>query len=98
VLLCVWLTVKNKIATWPWGSFRRYAKLFFDLKLYASMELQALYFIPTSFWAWWSGSSSDPAITTICRHARNKPNIVLSVIGVVVVTIALGRYNATQAP
>ena len=51
---CVFLTVRAHILCWPIGilSCIAFAKLFFDIKLYADAILQ-LFFIATSVWGWW---------------------------------------------
>jgi nicotinamide mononucleotide transporter len=53
-LACVALTVRAHILCWPIGivSCAAFAKLFFDIKLYADAILQ-LFFIATSVWGWW---------------------------------------------
>lgn len=53
-LACVYLTVRAHVLCWPIGivSCIAFAKLFFEIKLYADAILQ-LFFIATSVWGWW---------------------------------------------
>jgi nicotinamide mononucleotide transporter len=53
-LVCVALTVRAHVLCWPIGivSCIAFAKLFFDIKLYADAILQ-VFFITTSVWGWW---------------------------------------------
>lgn len=54
-LVCVWLTVKNKISNWPWGivSVLAYTWVFWQARLYASCGLNLLYFFPCCVYGWW---------------------------------------------
>lgn len=61
-LVCIWLTVKNKISNWPWGivSVLLYAWVFWDAKLYASFGLNLLYFFPCCLYGWWMWARGGP--------------------------------------
>ncbi|MGF1922839.1 MAG: nicotinamide riboside transporter PnuC [Bacteroidia bacterium] len=100
-ILCVWLAAKNNIWNWPIAivSVLIYIFIFFDAKLYADMGLQ-VYFFATNVYGWyfWSknrnNSKESRPITLITLK-----EIVLSVIGIIVFTIALGflLYKNTDA-
>ncbi len=53
-LVSVYLTVKNKIANWPWGivSVLLFGWLFWTSRLYSDAGLQILYFLPMQFYGW----------------------------------------------
>ena len=61
-LVCIWLTVKNKIANWPWGivSVLLYSWVFWQGKLYASFGLNLLYFFPCCIYGWWYWAKCGP--------------------------------------
>ncbi|MEJ5993652.1 nicotinamide riboside transporter PnuC [Pedobacter sp. Du54] len=91
-ILCVWLAAKNKIWNWPVAiiSVLIYIFIFFESKLYADMGLQ-LYFFAMNIYGWyyWSkqkgNSTKERPISTI-----TKKEIVLSLVGVAIFTLALG--------
>ncbi len=51
---CVWLTAKNKVASWPVGlvGIILYFFLFHQIRLYSDM-FEQVYFFFISFWGWW---------------------------------------------
>ncbi len=53
-LVNVVLTIRNRIACWPWGiaSCALYAFIFWQSKLYSSLGLQVLYYLPMQFYGW----------------------------------------------
>lgn len=53
-LVSVWLTAKNKVASWPVGivAVTLFFVLFFEIRLYSDMVEQAYFFV-TGFWGWW---------------------------------------------
>jgi nicotinamide mononucleotide transporter len=61
-LVCVWLTLKNKISNWPWGivSVLLYAWVFWQAKLYANFGLNLFYFLPSSLYGWWNWAKAGP--------------------------------------
>jgi nicotinamide mononucleotide transporter len=61
-LVCVWLTVKNKTANWPWGivSVLAYAWVFWQWKLYANFALNLFYFFPCCVYGWWYWAKCGP--------------------------------------
>jgi nicotinamide mononucleotide transporter len=78
---CVWLVVKNKIATWPVGivGIVLYIFLFYQIQLYADL-IEQIYFLVMSFYGWyiWSNAKTkkddekkhDVAITRLSNKAR----------------------------
>lgn len=61
-LVSVYLTVKNKIANWPWGivSVLLFGWLFWSSRLYSDAGLQILYFLPMQFYGWWIWKKAGP--------------------------------------
>lgn len=61
-LVCIYLTVKNRIENWPWGiiSVLLYTKVFLDTRLYANAGLQVFYFLPCCIWGWWVWAKWGP--------------------------------------
>ncbi len=53
-LVSVYLTVRNKIANWPWGivSVLLFGWLFWSSRLYSDAGLQIVYFLPMQFYGW----------------------------------------------
>ena len=91
-ILCVWLAAKNNIWNWPIAiiSVLIYIFIFFESKLYADMGLQFYFFAMNIYgWYYWSKEKENPnkerLIGTISRN-----EIILSLIGVVIFTLALG--------
>lgn len=91
-ILCVWLAAKNNIWNWPIAiiSVLIYIFIFFESKLYADMGLQFYFFLMNIYgWYYWSKQKENPTkerpISTI-----TKKEIVFSIIGVIVFTLALG--------
>ena len=91
-ILCVWLAAKNNIFNWPIAcvSVIIYIFIFFEGKLYADAGLQ-VYFLVTNIYGWyyWSKQRNNP---TLERPVINitKNEILLSIVGVIVFTLALG--------
>ena len=79
-LVCIWLTVKNRIENWPWGivSVLVYGWVFWQSKLYASAGLQIFYFLPCCIYGWWVWAKCGPKhdddlpVTTLSRDRRLK--------------------------
>jgi nicotinamide mononucleotide transporter len=91
-ILCVWLAAKNNIWNWPIAiiSVLIYIFIFFESKLYADMGLQVYFFAMNIYgWYYWGKQKENPTkerpISTI-----TKKEIILSLIGVVIFTSALG--------
>lgn len=91
-ILCVWLAAKNNIWNWPIAivSVLIYIFIFFESKLYADMGLQVYFFAMNIYgWYYWSKQKENPAkerpIATI-----TKKEILLSILGVIIFTLALG--------
>ena len=61
-LISVYLTVRNKIANWPWGivSVLLFGWLFWSSRLYSDAGLQILYFLPMQFYGWWLWKKAGP--------------------------------------
>lgn len=75
-LLCVILTVRQSIWSWPTGiiSVLAFMLLFFQIKLYADMGLQAFYII-TGFYGWYlwlygGKNQTKLQISTLSNRAR----------------------------
>jgi len=69
-LICVILTIKRNILCWPTGlvAVAAYAIVFFDVKLYADLGLQAVFFFQ-GIYGWWYWKKADegnpPPITKL---------------------------------
>ena len=61
-VICVWLTVKNKISNWPWGiiSTIAYTWVFHESKSYANMWLNIAYFLPCCVYGWYVWQKYGP--------------------------------------
>jgi len=91
-ILCVWLAAKNNIWNWPIAiiSVLIYIFIFFESKLYADMGLQMYFFLMNIYgWYYWSKQKENPTKERPIASITKK-EIMLSCIGVVVFTMALG--------
>jgi len=69
--ICVWLMVREHVATWPIGiaSNVAYGILFFESRLYADMSLQLVFGILSVIgWVNWGRSASGPVLVTRTRQ------------------------------
>lgn len=91
-ILCVWLAAKNNIWNWPIAiiSVLIYIFIFFESKLYADMGLQFYFFGMNIYgWYYWSKQKNNQTETRpISLITKNE--ILLSVAGVIIFTLALG--------
>ena len=62
-LVNVWLLVRNNIWTWAWGavSVVLYGIVFWRSRLWSSMGLQVLYYLPMQLYGWWQWMKAGPA-------------------------------------
>ena len=91
-ILCVWLAAKNNIWNWPIAivSVLIYIIIFFESKLYADMGLQFYFFAMNIYgWYYWSKQRDNPEKERPISLITSK-EIVLSIIGIIVFTLALG--------
>jgi nicotinamide mononucleotide transporter len=91
-ILCVWLAAKNNIWNWPIAiiSVLIYIFIFFESKLYADMGLQVYFFAMNIYgWYYWSKQKENPTKERPIAIITKK-EILLSVLGVVIFTLALG--------
>lgn len=90
--LCVWLAAKNNIYNWPIAivSVLIYIFIFFESKLYADMGLQ-VYFLLMNFYGWyfWTKHKYNHAASAPVTVITKK-EILLSILGTIVFTLALG--------
>lgn len=92
-LLCVWLAAKNNIWNWPFAiaSVLTYIFIFFESKLYADMGLQGYLLIMNIYgWYYWSEQRKNPGRQRPISRITKK-EIFLSVLGIIVFTLALGQ-------
>jgi nicotinamide mononucleotide transporter len=101
-LLCVYLAAKNNIWNWPFAiiSVSIYIFIFFSTRLYADMGLQ-FYFLAMNIYGWyyWSKKPATEKKTPVVMISR--PEIVLSVIAIIVFTFILGsvlKYTPASYP
>jgi nicotinamide mononucleotide transporter len=91
-ILCVWLAAKNNILNWPIAiiSVLIYIVIFFESKLYADMGLQFYFFAMNIYgWYYWSKQRNNPEETRAISLI-SKQEIILSITGVIIFTLALG--------
>ncbi|MFI5451303.1 nicotinamide riboside transporter PnuC [Pedobacter sp. UC225_61] len=91
-ILCVWLAAKNNIWNWPIAivSVLIYIIIFFESKLYADMGLQFYFFAMNIYgWYYWSKQRDNPEKERPISLITSK-EIVLSIIGIILFTLALG--------
>jgi len=92
-LACVWLTLKNKISSWPWGivSVLLYSYVFWQAKLFANFGLNFLYFLPSSLYGWWNWAKRGPTQNDDLPVRRLSPKGNLIWLGIMfVATLAIG--------
>lgn len=95
-LACVTLAALNIIWNWPLAiiSVGVYIFIFFEQKLYADMGLQ-FYFLATNIYGWYFWSRKPKTIEKIPVNRISKREILLSIIGIIVFTAALGYLLKT---
>jgi len=61
-LVCIWLTLKAKISSWPWGiaSVLLYAVVFWKQQIYGNFGLNLFYYLPASIYGWWYWAKAGP--------------------------------------
>jgi nicotinamide mononucleotide transporter len=77
-LVSVYLIVKNNLWGWIWGvvSVTLYGYVFYASRLYSSVALQLLYYLPMQFVGWWHWRRGGPQrdndlpVTTLSNRAR----------------------------
>lgn len=82
-LICVWLTAREKISSFPAGlaNIGFFAYMFFDAKLYADALLQVAFFLPLTLYGWyvWSYGNKNTKSVTVTRDiSRNEIAVALS--------------------
>jgi nicotinamide mononucleotide transporter len=60
-LLCVWLTAKERLSSFPFGiaNIFVFAFMFYEAKLYADFVLQLMLFLPLTLYGWYVWVSGD---------------------------------------
>ena len=101
-LLCVYLAAKNVIWNWPLAiiSVVAYAFIFFEKHLFADAGLQ-LYFLAMNIYGWYHWSKKSPSDNLAPVVQISKQQLLLSVIGVTLVTLFLGsvlKYTTASYP
>jgi nicotinamide mononucleotide transporter len=101
-LLCVYLAAKNVIWNWPLAiiSVVSYAFIFYEKHLFADTGLQ-VYFLAMNIYGWYHWSKRSPAENLAPVVQITRRQILLSVVGVAVVTIFLGsvlKYTTASYP
>ncbi|MHB1179957.1 MAG: nicotinamide riboside transporter PnuC [Daejeonella sp.] len=97
--LCVYLAAKNKIWSWPMAiiSVVIYIFIFLEAKLYADTGLQVYFLIMNVYgWYFWSHISEEKKVPV---SSITRKEIILSIIGIIVFTVALGLllFKGTDA-
>lgn len=75
-LLCVWLTTKKNLLSWPIGIIATilYSLIFFNVKLYADFFLQIIFFIQ-SLYGWFNWSTNKQSNSKVVIQELNKIEI-----------------------
>jgi nicotinamide mononucleotide transporter len=92
-LVCVWLTVKNRLSNWPWGivSVLAYTVVFWKQHAYASCGLNLLYFFPCCVYGWWFWAKCGPTHNDDLPVRRLSPRMNLAWAGITLaLTLAIG--------
>lgn len=99
-LICVWLTAKRMIISWPVGiaAIFIYAMVFFDAKLYADFGLQFI-FLAQSLYGWhnWVNNRVSETRTSVTRLSSLNRVISVGAILLMYVIIAYVLIHHTDA-
>ena len=92
-IICVYLAAKNNIWSWPVAiiSVCIYIIIFFEAKLYADTGLQ-VYFLITNLYGWYFWSQKPDEQNKVPVSSITKKEILLSLIAVLIFTLALGSF------
>lgn len=92
-LICVWLTLKNRISSWPWGilSVLLYAYVFWKARFIGNFGLNLLYYFPSSLYGWWNWAKAGPTKNDDLPVRRLSPLGNLRWFGIMIlITLAIG--------
>jgi len=99
-LLCVYLTVKQKVLSWPIGiiSTVAFGILFWQIKLYADMGEQVFYLV-TGFYGWYLWKHGGEKKTELKVSLLKNYQRILSVLGIITASWLVGYLlkNYTDA-
>ncbi len=102
-LLSVYLTVRENIWCWPAGlvSVVAYAALFFEIKLYADMLLQAFFFITSvqGWYLWRYGGSNRSELPISFLSRRQAISMLVGLVAAVaIIGVLLDRFTDASIP
>lgn len=104
-LLCVWLTAKERISSFPIGivNIGFFAYMFFDAKLYADAMLQVAFFLPLTLYGWyvWLHGNQNTKNVTVTRDITKREllgSIGAFVVGSAVWAMVLHRFTDASIP
>lgn len=104
-LLCVWLTAKEKILSFPIGilNIGFFAFMFYDAKLYADTMLQIVFFLPLTLYGWyvWLHGKQNTKSVAVTRDISKKElliSIATFVTGSVTWAYVLQRFTDASVP
>ena len=102
-LLAVTLTVRQIIWCWPLGmiSVTLYAAVFYDVRLYADMGLQGLYFGLAAYgwWAWSQGGEDHGELEVSLTPGRERLLLLLvATLGGILLGQTLTRFTNASLP
>ena len=102
-LLAVYLTVRQIIWCWPLGmlSVTLYAVVFYDVRLYADMGLQGLYFGLAAYgwWAWLHGGGDHGALEVSLTSSKMRLLLLLAAtLGGILLGQTLTRLTNASLP
>ena len=101
--VCVWLTIRQNIWTWPITivSSLLFGLLFFDAQLYGTMGLQALFIIIAIYgWRSWLRAGPDGGQLQVSKITLKIGIVLLTVtaIGIAILFFGLIRHTASPYP
>lgn len=99
----IWLTAKRNMLCWPvnFVACALYFKLFFDVRLYADMVLQALFAIAIVFgWLAWARGKDDSGDVVVepLRPSRALAGLGAGAVGAFVIGWFMSRYTDAALP
>lgn len=104
-LLCVWLTAKERISSFPIGliNIGFFAYMFFDAKLYADATLQIAFFLPLTLYGWYvwlhgKQNSKSVAVTRDISKSELVTSVCTFVTGSVIWAFILAKFTDAAVP
>lgn len=104
-LLCVWLTAKERLSSFPFGiaNIFVFAFMFYEAKLYADFMLQLMFFLPLTLYGWyvWVSGDKNSRSVAVTRDIKSNEVAYLAVAGLAAATLwawVLDKYTDAAVP